>query len=86
MLIRWKDIKLNEEAKGLYFHSEHIKKLPKKGRKIVILNAFKLFHLIKNQMMKWKKSDDILFIPFGQDTCFYTRFRIICKNAEIKRI
>jgi integrase len=89
MLIRWKDIKLNEkkpEESYIFIPKAHQKTAKKKGAEDRYASMRpELFHLIKNQMMKWKKSDDDLIFPFWAGPhYFYTRFRIICKNAKSK--
>lgn len=87
--IKFKDIRLNEnnpEESYIFIPKENQKIADKKGAKDRYANIRpELYKLIKEKILPRKKSgNEIVFSMWSSPAYFYTRFKTICKSAEIK--
>lgn len=88
MKMKWSDLRLNEEEPSssyIFVPKENQKtrnKMSCKDRYIPLRPE--LYHLIKDTIMQFKKTSDLVF-PFWADVHpLSARFRVVCKNAGIK--
>lgn len=91
MLIKWKDIKLNEqkpEESYIFIPAENQKIADKEGVEDRYASIRpELYFLIVKEMLPWKKNEeDVVFSFWSSAHYFYTRFKNICYNANIENL
>lgn len=85
--MKWSDIRLNENepsASYIFVPKENQKTRNKKSCKDRLIPMRpELYHLIKNIILAFKKSNDLVFPYWKEATLLSARFRLVCKNAGI---
>lgn len=86
--MKWSDIRLNEQepsASYIFVPKENQKTRNKKSCKDRFIPLRPdLYHLLKENILNFEKTSDLVF-PFWKDaTLLSARFRLVCKNAGIK--
>ncbi|ELW9528598.1 site-specific integrase [Burkholderia cenocepacia] len=91
MMIKWRDVVLDEKAPEnsyIYIPKENQKIAHKKGAENRYASIRpELYYLMLEMREKYKKDDEDFVFPFwSSPSYFYTRFRNICYNANVKSL
>lgn len=88
LLMKWSDIRLNEEEPSssyIFVPKENQKTRNRKSCKDRLIPLRPdLYHLVKDKILNFAKTSDLVFPYWKNATLLGTRFKLVCKNAGIK--